>query len=102
MRTRHRYLPADRVLPNWQILTTTTDTLAGTIPRPKGGIRVAWCGTRTAGMPSGRGDFLAQVGRSNSVVGQQFGARAVQHQLARFEHVATVGQPQRLRRVLLH
>ena len=51
--------------------------------------------------PLRRGDFLAEIGRPDPVVGEQFGARAVQHELAGLEHIAAVGQRERLSSVLL-
>ena len=47
------------------------------------------------------GELLAQVGGPDPVVGEQVAARAGQHELAGLQHVAAVGQRQRLRGVLL-
>ena len=94
-------LPADEP-PKWQFLATTSDTLAGTNPLPKGGILFASVTFLSGNTPLRRGDFLAEIRRSDPIVSEQFGPRAVQHELARLEYITAVGQRERLSSVLLH
>src|SRR5215471_9345078 len=101
MGTRHRISPRLRPFKP-TFLATTSDTIAGANPSRKGGFASRQWRASSAKTFLGRGDFLAEIGGPNPIVGEQFIARAVQHELAGLEHVTAVGQRERLSSVLLH
>jgi len=92
MGTRHQFLPGRMRPPKPTFLCDNKRHHSGHKPQPKGGICIAVSRAGPAKTLLGRGDFLAEVSGPNPVVGEQFSARAVQHELAGLEHITAVGQ----------